>query len=306
MSDSQSEVGSETAIQVFTTLSNPTKVDTSSLETNGAPARSFPVMPPVEEIAYDDEDADDNHSESSQSTANRDRPMSPSSTSESENEKVEENPASSKTLFGLFGSPAPAPETKTVDKWDTMSTISSKKLLPAPQNVSDMEILEKQSVLLDLQRLKMQGVQLTKEWSINDRLEDMVFECRTHTLHMEEMSNVNMMKDGLRIACTGLEMLNKRIGFLDLDGWSTEACKDLDRHDANLCKIYRKYWKRSHSSSPELDIATAMLASMGMYHFKQTMNNKMKKSFGGASKVNKKIKPIPVQNDSDDDEEAPP
>ena len=34
---------------------------------------------------------------------------------------------------------------------------------------------------------------------------------------------------------------------------------------------------------------------------------KMKKSFGGASKVGKKIKPLPdIQNDSDDDEEAPP
>ena len=160
----------------------------------------------------------------------------------------------------------------------------------------------------------MQGVVLSKEWTLQDRIEDLTFECRRHTLHMDEVSNIGMMKDGLRIMCTGIEMLNNRIGLLDLDGWSTEVCKDLDKHNTNLCKIYRKYWRRTQSTSPELDIATSMLASMGMYHFKRKMNNNIKKSFS-KNYTNARPRPPPnagrVRDDAREsgdefDEEAPP
>ena len=117
----------------------------------------------------------------------------------------------------------------------------------------------------------LHGVVLSKEWTINDRIEDLTFEVQKHTLHQDEKANVNLMKDGLRLLCTGIELLNNRVGLLELDGWSSEACKDLDKHEANLCKLYRKYWRRQ-SSTPEVDIVTSMLASIGMYHFNKKMN----------------------------------
>lgn len=110
---------------------------------------------------------------------------------------------------------------------------------------------------------------------MNDRAEDMMLEVRRITLAMDETSNVSMMRDGLRLALTGIEMVNNRIGMLDLEGWSSEVCRDLHKHDANLARVYRKYWKRSHSVSPEMDICMSLVGSMGMYHMKRVMSKQM-------------------------------
>lgn len=147
---------------------------------------------------------------------------------------------------------------------------------PDPQD----EGLTKQSILLDLRRMEMQGVKLSREFTMDDRIEDLMLEARRHTLAMDEMSNVNMMRDGLRLAVTAIEMINNRIGLLDLDGWSTEVCRDLGKHDGNLCKIYRKYWKRSQSSNPEMDICMSMLGSMGMHHMKRSMTRNLMSGAG--------------------------
>ena len=143
----------------------------------------------------------------------------------------------------------------------------------------------KRTVLLDLRQLEMQGAKLSKEWSMEDRTEDMMMEMRRITLAMDEVSNVNMMRDGMRLTLTGIEMINKRIGLLDLDGWSSEVCRDLQKHDANLSRIYRKYWKRSHSTSPEVDICMSLIGSMGMYHMKRKMSKQvLNGSMGGGGR----------------------
>ena len=139
----------------------------------------------------------------------------------------------------------------------------------------------KRTLLLDLQRLQLQGVQLTKEWTMEDRMEDMMLEMRRHTLSMDERANVNMMRDGMRLLVTGIEMVNNRIGLLDLEGWSGDVCRDLHKHDPTLSRIYRKYWKRSTSTSPEVDICLSLVGSMGLHHMKRTMSKQL---VSGASK----------------------
>ena len=116
---------------------------------------------------------------------------------------------------------------------------------------------------------------------MEDRADDMMLELRKMTLAMDEKANVNMMRDGMRMMVTGIEMVNSRIGLLDLHGWSGEVCRDLDKHDANLARIYRKYWKRSTSTSPELDICMSMIGSMGMFHMKRTISKQMVNGVGG-------------------------
>jgi len=145
--------------------------------------------------------------------------------------------------------------------------------------------LAKQQVLMDLNQLQLQGARLSRQWVMTDRLDDMTLEMRRLTLAMDETANVSMLRDSMRLAITGIEMVNNRIGLLDLEGWSGEVCHDLNKHDANLSRIYRKYWKRSQSTSPETDIALSIIGSMGMYHMKRKMSQQLMGGGGGGANI---------------------
>jgi hypothetical protein len=306
-----SEVGSETAVMVYATLANSKKTDTTVLNTDQVAQREerpFPTPPSLPPVPENVGSGDERFSDDERSSVkSRSRASSRATSSRDDNRSDDELSEEEVTA------PSPPKKEESSEKTGIFQYLNKSNPQPTvvdlPQNISppsysDAELLEKQSLLIDLQRLRMQGIKLSKDWTLNDRVEDMTFEVRRHTLHMDEMSNVSIMKDGLRIMCTGIEMLNNRIGLLDLDGWSSEACRDLDKHDANLCKIYRKYWRRSQSSSPELDIATSMLASMGMFHFKKKMNKNIKKSFAKETPMRRSKRPdTPLE---DDDDEAPP
>ena len=137
---------------------------------------------------------------------------------------------------------------------------------------------QKQSVLMDMERLKLQGIKFSKEWGVDDNLEDMQYEMRRHMLHIDELNNINMMRDGMRMVCTGIEMLNTRVNVLDLNGWASEVCGDMQRYDGALGKLYRKYWRKSYNMSPEMEIVSGLVMSMGMHHFKRKFSSHVYRS----------------------------
>lgn len=153
---------------------------------------------------------------------------------------------------------------------------------PAPPPAPEDEDA-KRTLLLDLRRLELQGVKMSQEYTMDSSADDMLLEIRRHSLAMDEAANVNMMRDGMRLLVTGIEMVNNRIGLLDLEGWSSDVCRDLNKHDANLSRIYRKYWKRSTSTSPELDICLSLVGSMGFHHMKRKMSKQLMSASAGSS-----------------------
>ena len=166
--------------------------------------------------------------------------------------------------------------------------------------------LAKRTVLLDLARLEKQGVQLSRQWTMDDRYEDMLLEMRRHVMIMDENANVEMLKDGLKMFVTGVEVVSKRFSILDLDGWSAEVSGTLGKHDANLARIYRKYWRRGHSRNPELDIALSLVGSMGLFHLKSSMGKHL--VYGG-SRARSRTGGRRAQRREDaisSDEDAPP
>jgi hypothetical protein len=141
----------------------------------------------------------------------------------------------------------------------------------APREDADDLMMEKQSVLLELESLRQQGITLSKTYTVHDRIEDMQFEVRRHLLTIEEKNTVQFMRDSMRLVFTGVEIANGRMGpFLDLDGWASDMGSDLGKYDSALSRLYRKYWRRS-ASSPEMEIAVGILGSLGMYHFKKKL-----------------------------------
>jgi len=173
---------------------------------------------------------------------------------------------------------------------------------------------EKQSLLLDLERLRLQNIHPSKQWTLDDDIDDIRYELKRLTLHVDESANIGMMRNSLQLACTGIEMMSQRFGILDLGGWSEEVCRDMNKYDRSLGMIYRKYWKRSQHQNPEMDILMGLTGSAAMYHFRKTLTRHMvspnrtavrRPEANTASRPRTNSRPR-TPDISDDDEDLPP
>jgi hypothetical protein len=136
-----------------------------------------------------------------------------------------------------------------------------------PEVVEDVDDeLEKQACLLELQRLQTQGVALSKSFSMQDSLPSMQFELRRKLMEIQETRTVGMLRDGMTLMFSGIEVANSKWGpILDLQGWSAEISKDTARFEQPLTRMYRKYYRRSQMSA-EAELLFAVVASAVMFH----------------------------------------
>lgn len=127
---------------------------------------------------------------------------------------------------------------------------------------------EKQGYLLELEKWKMQGITTTKQFSMNDSLDDIQFEYDRIKMNMDTVSGVNFMKDAMKLMFTGVELANSKMGpILQLDGWSSEVTSDMQKYNNCLEKIYKKHWRKG-SMAPESELAFMVVGSMLVFHFK--------------------------------------
>lgn len=127
---------------------------------------------------------------------------------------------------------------------------------------------EKQGYLLELRKYEHQGMHLTKSFSMRDSLEDLQFEYDRIKMNLDTLSGVNFMKDAMKLAFTGIELANSKMGpFMHLDGWSREMTQDMQKYNHCLEKLYKKHWRKG-SMAPETELAFMILGSMVVHHFK--------------------------------------
>ena len=151
-----------------------------------------------------------------------------------------------------------------------------------PNNYEE-DALEKQATLLELQRLKQAGKHLSRDYDMSSSLVDMQTELRWHSIADHEDKTVSMMKNGLQLGLSGLELANRSFGpYLDMEGWSKNMTnrESMERFDGPLRRIYAKYYQRS-SVSPEQEIIWAILSSLAMHHLKSKLSDKVASVFGG-------------------------
>ena len=282
MDDARSTVSnvSETDRILFTVLTNPDRVDLSSLPRVAMSSEplQFGALPSIEEDRTPRIIEEDPPESNARDTANP-HPMfgildPPDTTSKHDDSNRPSNDMSAPDP--PLRSPSPLPQSMQ-DASLQEPTIPNPPPAPATGSAEDDE-LTRRTLICDLRKLEMQGVKLTKEFTTEDRTEDMLLELRKHALAMDETANCAMMRDGLRMAVTGLELVNNRIGLLDLDGWSSDVCRDLKKYDTQLNSIYRKWWRRSSSTSPELDICLSLAGSMGLHHMRRKMSQSLMSS----------------------------
>ena len=77
------------------------------------------------------------------------------------------------------------------------------------------------------------------------------------------------MKDAIKFGVTGIEMLNSKFKVLKLNGWSSEATRDMNRYDRSLTKLYTRYMRKG-SVSPILELGFLLFGSMILCHMKNS------------------------------------
>lgn len=131
---------------------------------------------------------------------------------------------------------------------------------------------EKFQFLINLKRLRQQGCVLTREYSTQDSLEDIKYEFERQKMNLDTVNGTALLKDGLKLGVSGIEMLNNKLGpFLRLQGWSESVTNDMSRFDNVLTRIYLKYLNRTSSMNPIVELGFVLAGSMLMFHFQQSV-----------------------------------
>lgn len=148
---------------------------------------------------------------------------------------------------------------------------------------------EKQGILLELHQLENDGVKLTRHFTMDDSLSDMLFELNRIRSYMDTASSVGMLTDGIQLGMLGVEFVNAKWGpVLHLDGWSSVVDQDRERFERVLTKLYKKHWRRGSMLSPEAELAMLLGGSAFMFHFQHKMGADPAKSkgiFGGLGNI---------------------
>jgi hypothetical protein len=157
--------------------------------------------------------------------------------------------------------PAPAPATHEPSEADSDDVAERSR---DPEKIR----IEKQGYLIELQGLERKGIVLSRQFSMNDSIAELEFEVQKQQSTLSTANAVSFMRDSLRMAFSGIEIANNRLGpFLSIDGWATTMTSDMKRFDNALERLYKRYW-RKQQMSPIMELAWIILGSLVAHHFK--------------------------------------
>jgi len=141
-----------------------------------------------------------------------------------------------------------------------------------PKMSKDEQLREKFKYLRKLEGLEKKGVELSKKYSMESSLHEMIGEYETI---MEEKSKLNSVKfqgNMLMAVINGMEFLNGKFDPFDvkLDGWSEQVQENITDYDDIFGELHEKY-KSKASMAPELKLLFQLGGSAMMVHMTNTM-----------------------------------
>lgn len=143
---------------------------------------------------------------------------------------------------------------------------------PKPKKSREEVLKEKFNYLRKLERLEKKGVRLSKQYTMDSSLEEMIGEYETIKSEKEKESSVKFQGRMLMAAVTGLEFLNNRFDPFDfkLDGWSEQVNENIDDYDEVFGELHEKYSSKA-KMAPELKLLFQLSGSAIMLHMTNTM-----------------------------------
>jgi hypothetical protein len=166
-------------------------------------------------------------------------------------------------------------ETKTWDgygKFNNIPVNPDKQISMEPKLSKEDMLREKFKYLRKLEGLEKKGVELSKKYTMESSLQEMIGEYETI---MEEKNKHNSIKfqGNMLMACiNGIEFLNSKFDPFDikLDGWSSQVEENMTDYDDVFGELYEKY-KSKASMAPELKLLFQLGGSAMMIHMSNTM-----------------------------------
>jgi hypothetical protein len=151
--------------------------------------------------------------------------------------------------------------------------INPDKGLPSQPQLTKEEMLrEKFKFLRKLEALEKKGVELSKKYSMESSLQEMMGEYETIMEEKTKQNSVKFQGNMLMAVINGIEFLNGRFDPFDikLDGWSEQVNENVSDYDEIFGELYEKY-KSKASMSPEIKLLFQLGGSAMMVHMTNTM-----------------------------------
>ena len=181
--------------------------------------------------------------------------------------------------------PRKSPSSPTVNKlgepektWDGYQQFNNIPLDPdknvrkEPEMSREQLLKEKFTYLRKLEALEKKGVRLSKQYTMESSLQEMMGEYETIKSEKERSNSVKFQGRMLMAAVTGLEFLNNRFDPFDfkLDGWSEQVNENVDDYDEIFGELHEKYSSKA-KMAPELKLLFQLSGSAIMLHMTNTM-----------------------------------
>lgn len=166
-------------------------------------------------------------------------------------------------------------DNKTWDGYGKFNNIplNPDKQVPMEPRLSKEEMLrEKFKYLRKLEALEKKGVELSKKYSMDSSLQEMMGEYETIMDEKSKQNSVKFQGNMLMAVINGIEFLNGKFDPFDikLDGWSEQVQENISEYDDIFGELHEKY-KSKASMAPELKLLFQLGGSAMMVHMTNTM-----------------------------------
>ena len=131
---------------------------------------------------------------------------------------------------------------------------------------------EKQELLFKLNRLQHSGAKLSRQYTMDSKIEDIRSEYRTLKKQRDLQKSVKFSREMLMACVGGIEFLNGKFDPLDvkLEGWSESIMENIDNYDEVFEELYDKYNEKV-DVAPEIRLIMMVGGSAFMYHLTNSL-----------------------------------
>ena len=165
------------------------------------------------------------------------------------------------------------PPQQTWDGFQKFNEIPTQPNVQHTTGMSKEELLrEKLKYLRKLESLEKKGAELTKKYTMDSSLQEMIGEYEMIIEEKNKQNSVKFQGNMMMAIINGVEFLNNKFDPFDinLDGWGEQLNENINDYDEIFSELHEKY-KSKTKIAPELKLLFQLGGSAIMVHMTNTM-----------------------------------